>query len=159
MSFRELEALGPPHLQIASLRVWVHGRQFPDARDYWDGNWLRVTACCSNPNSSVQTQGPLVHLGEIVGLRLTLKKLYESLGGEAALKCIEPNLDVSFVASSTGHVEVRISITPDQMTEEHVFRETIDQSYLPPMISACEDLLALYPIREAELLPKHEEDA
>ena len=156
MPFRELEKLGPPQLRIADLRVWVHGRQFPDALDYWDGNWLRVTACCSNPNSSVQADGPIVHLGELVRLCATLKQLYESLKGQALLKCMEPNLGVSLTASSNGHIDVRISITPDQMTEEHVFKDTIDQTYLPPMIAACEALLTLYPVREPELLPKHE---
>ena len=158
MSFRNLEAPGPPQLEIASLRVWVHGREFPNAHDYWDGNWLRVTACCSNPNSKVQTQGPIIHLAEISRLGFSLKQLYKSLKGQAALECIEPNLNVSLVAGNTGHIEVRISITPDQLTEEHLFIETIDQSYLPPMIAACENILKLYPIREAELLPKLEED-
>ncbi|MFC4159857.1 hypothetical protein [Chitinimonas lacunae] len=46
MNLRELEALGEPDLLIAGLRVWIHGSQFPNAVDYWDGNWLRVTAYC-----------------------------------------------------------------------------------------------------------------
>jgi hypothetical protein len=30
--------LGPPAIQLAGLSIWVHGRQFPDLHDYWDGN-------------------------------------------------------------------------------------------------------------------------
>jgi hypothetical protein len=40
----ELERLGEPDLVIAGLRVWVHGRQFPQAVDYWDGNWRHCGA-------------------------------------------------------------------------------------------------------------------
>src|SRR5256885_6731459 len=38
------EQLGTPDIKLGGLQVWVHGRQFPDAIDYWDGNWLRITA-------------------------------------------------------------------------------------------------------------------
>jgi len=38
--------LGMPDLKLEGLQIWIHGRQFPDAADYWDGNWLRVTAHC-----------------------------------------------------------------------------------------------------------------
>lgn len=113
MSPREFEALGSPQLKIAGLQVWVHARQFPNAQDYWDGNWLRVTAYSSYPNSNVQARGPIVHLGEVYGLSETLKRLYKSLSGQAALKCIEPNLDVLLEAGSTGHIEVLPNYEPD----------------------------------------------
>ncbi len=28
---------GEPDLRLEGLRIWVHGRQFPDHQDYWDG--------------------------------------------------------------------------------------------------------------------------
>lgn len=159
MKARGLEALGEPHLRIAGLRIWVHGRQFPNADDYWDGNWLRVTAYCIYPESTVRTHGAIIHLGEVVGLHRSCKRLYETLKGEAALNCIEPNLNVSLKAGNTGHIEVRISITPDQMSEEHLYRDTIDQSYLPPIMAACEAMFVLYPLREPEALKQDDTDA
>ena len=38
-----LDHLGEPDIKLAGLQIWVHGRQFPDSDDYWDGNWLYVT--------------------------------------------------------------------------------------------------------------------
>src|SRR5882724_344446 len=36
------EQLGTPDIKLSGLQIWVHGRQFPNATDYWDGNWLRI---------------------------------------------------------------------------------------------------------------------
>jgi hypothetical protein len=95
MNLREVEALGDPQLQIAGLRLWVHGRQFPGAMDYWDGNWLHVTAYCVYSDAVTRTSGSIVHLGEIVGLLCGCEDINASLKGEAALDCIEPNLNVT----------------------------------------------------------------
>jgi hypothetical protein len=145
---RELEALGEPQLQIAGLRVWVHGRQFPNAMDYWDGNWLRVTAYCLYPDSQVRTHGSILHLGELVGLLRDCESLYNSVKGTAALKCIEPNLRVTLEAEWNGAIKVHIEITPEQLTERHSFDDSIDQTYLPGIIADCETILSVYPIRE-----------
>jgi len=89
MKQRELENLGEPDLQIAGLRVWIHGRQFPDATDYWDGNWLRATAYCIYPESTVRVHGSIIHLGEIVGLLRSCERLYQTLEGRAALLSLQ----------------------------------------------------------------------
>jgi hypothetical protein len=148
VSQRELDAFGEPQLQIAGLRVWVHGRQFPNAMDYWDGNRMRVTAYCLYPDSQVRTHGAIIHLGELVGLLRECESLYKSVKGKAALKCIEPNIRVALEAEWNGAIKVHIDITPDQMTERHSFDDSIDQTYLPRIIGDCESILAAYPIRE-----------
>jgi hypothetical protein len=154
MSDRELEALGEPDLQIAGLRVWVHGRQFPPSQDYWDGNWLRVTAYCSYPQSSVRVHGSIVHLGEIHGLHREVENLYQTLQGQAELRCIEPNLGVELQAQTGGHIRVKISITPDHMTEAHSYTDGFDQTYLPPIIGGCKAILDKFPLREPEALQR-----
>jgi hypothetical protein len=153
MNRREVETLGEPDLQIAGLRLWIHGRQFPDATDYWDGNWLRVTAYCTYSESTVRVHGPIIHLREVVGFLRGCQRLYETLAGRAELDCIEPNLRISLVAETGGHIRVELSITPDHMTESHRFTDAFDQTYLPPVIAACERILQQYPVREADRLP------
>jgi hypothetical protein len=154
MDPRELEHLGEPDLTIAGLRLWVHGRQFPQSSDYWDGNWLRVTAYSVYPDSQVRAHGPIVHLSEIVVLLRECKRLYQSLEGTAGLRCIEPNLRVELVAENRGRIKMALSITPDQMTESHSFTDDLDQTYLPPIIAACQTILEKFPVREAEDLPE-----
>ncbi|WP_175912153.1 hypothetical protein [Burkholderia sp. BCC1640] len=143
--------LSEPSLQIASLKLWVHCRQFPLAQDYWDGNWLYVTARCDSGHSSVATRGSIVHLGELARLLDECERLYESLSGVAKLDCIEPNLSVTLTAQTVGHIDVQIDITPDHMLERHEFKESIDQSYLPAIISQCREILTEYPVRDPKM--------
>ena len=154
MNSRELETLGDPDLQIAGLRLWVHGRQFPQSQDYWDGNWLIVTVHCIYPQSSVRAHGPIVHLGEIYGLLQETEALFKTLQGKAELRCMEPNLGVELLAQTGGHIRVKISITPDQITESHSYTDGIDQTYLRPIITGCKAILAKFPLREAEALQR-----
>lgn len=154
MDRRELDTLGEPDLVIAGLRLWIHGRLFPKSVDYWDGNWLRVTAYCIYPQSIVRSHGPIIHLGEIVGLLRGCEQLYQTLQGQAALSCMEPNLGVELIAETGGHIRVQLSITPDHMAESHSFTDSFDQTYLPPIIAACQAILVKFPVREPEVLPK-----
>lgn len=154
MSRRERESLGESDLQIAGLQIWVHGRQFPDASDYWDANWLRVTAYCEYANTTVRASGSIIHLSEIAGLLRGCESLYQSLKGEAALDCIEPYLSAKLTAESGGRISVVLSITPDHLAESHRFHDGLDQTYLPPIIASCKTLLEKFPIREAQNLPE-----
>lgn len=154
MNLSELEQLGEPHLVIAGLRVWIHGRQFPQALDYWDGNWLRVTAYCVYPDSMVRAHGTIIHLGEVFGLLRECEQLYQTLQGSAALRCIEPNLAVELLAETGGRIRVKLSITPDHMVESHSFEEEIDQTYIPPIIGSCQAILAQFPICEPDAITK-----
>jgi hypothetical protein len=150
MTTFEPPALEDPQLQIGSLKVWIHGRQFPNAKDYWDGNWLRITAECSSSSSKVKIHGPIIHLGELAGLLVSCRQLYENLSGEANLDCMEPELNVRMKAGSSGQIRLEISITPDNLNEEHLFRQDIDQSYLPSIIAACESILAEHLVRNPD---------
>jgi hypothetical protein len=154
MNSLELEALGALDLEIAGLRLWVHGRQFPQSQDYWGGNWLIVTARCSYPQSSVQAHGSIVRLGEIYGLLHEIETLYQTLQGQAELRCIEPNLAVELLAQTGGHIRVTISITPEYMSESLSYTDGFDQTYLPPIIAGCKAILAKFPVRAAETLQR-----
>ena len=38
------ENIGEPDIKISGLEIWIRGNQFSDSRDYWDGNWMNITA-------------------------------------------------------------------------------------------------------------------
>jgi hypothetical protein len=59
------EDLGEPALKVAGFQLWIHGRQFPDSTDYYDGNWLRVTAHCGSSGASVWVQGAMLMVTDI----------------------------------------------------------------------------------------------
>jgi hypothetical protein len=139
--------LGTPDLKLEGLQIWIHGRQFPDAADYSDGNWLRVTAHCGGSGASVFATGSIIHLSELDGWRVESEELLKNLSGEAKLACMEPALSVTLKAGSLGHITMDVSITPDHMRQRHWFQFEIDQSYLPLLVKQCQSILEVYPIK------------
>jgi hypothetical protein len=129
------------------LRLWVHGRQFPDAEDYWDSNWLLITARVEASGARVEIEGPLIRNTEIAAFAAELRQLSATLRGTARLDCLEPELRVTLsAADAIGHIAVEISITPDQLSQSHRFEFGCDQSYLPGLIASCEAMLEKYPV-------------
>lgn len=153
MGSRERTALGNPDLGISGLRIWVHGRRFPDATDYWDGNWLGMTACYSTP-ASVRALGSIVHLAEIRALLRELKGIHQHRQGHAELHCLEPALDLEFQALANGHLQLRIVITADTMTGSHSFVDQLDYTALPSVIAGCNAILARFPLYEPDALAR-----
>ena len=82
--------LGPPQIRLAGLQIWVHSRQFPESDDYWDGNWINVTAHCGAKGADVWTSGSIIHLPEIKRWADACEKMHATLSGEANLECMEP---------------------------------------------------------------------
>lgn len=134
-------------LKLAGLRIRVHGRQFPDARDDWDGSWLDVTAQCDDNGASVVTRGPILQLPELERWCREVETLFATLAGEARLDCREPNLSVVLTAAAPGQITMEVSITPDHLTQRHWFQFAIDQSYLLSLIAQCRAILEAYPPR------------
>jgi hypothetical protein len=139
--------LGTPDIKLNGLQIWVHGRQFPDANDYWDGNWLRITAHCGTHGADVWTTGPILNLPALVSWLAELEDLNRSLSGEANLVPLEPELSVTLTAGQLGQISMEVEITPDNVMQEHTFRFNVDQSYLAPVIESCRRIVAEYPVR------------
>jgi hypothetical protein len=147
----DVDQLGPPALTIAGLRLWVYGRQFPDSQDYYDGNWLNVTAVCAGDGANVQTGGNLILAQDIEGFCAGCESLLRLGKGEASLSPCEPELAVKIASTDNlGHLRAVVEITPNNMTQEHRFIFEADQTYLQPIISQCKAILVEYPVRGTE---------
>ena len=136
-----------PDIEIAGLRIWIHGRQFPNSQDYWDGNWLHVTVHCSAKGADVRCDGNIIHLSEVAHLLSGIETLYRDLQGKAELPCMEPELWIEIMAMSLGQMEMVVKITPDNLSQKHEYLFHIDQSHLPGLISDCQSILRKYPLR------------
>jgi hypothetical protein len=137
----------PPAISIAGFHLWIHGRQYPDASDYWDANWLRVTAQCSSAGASVTVAGPVLMTTDVQRFADQCEALYARLSGSALLDSCEPNLRVLLsTADSLGHLELKVEITPDQLQQEHRFSFEVDQTYLPALIAKCRAVVKMHPI-------------
>lgn len=144
-----VDKLGEPDLNIAGLKLWIHGYQYRDADDYWDGNWLDATAICSANGATVRVHGAFIRNDEIANWQRAVEKLGVAREGEAKLECMEPEIGVTLTAKSLGAIEMEVRITPDNLTQDHSFKFAIDQSYLEPLSSKCARLLHAFPIRGA----------
>jgi hypothetical protein len=136
-----------PDLRLAAFELWVHGYQYPELDDPWDGNWLRVTARCSAGGASVEASGTFLDTVAVDRFRRALAEVHRTLGGGAFLGTDEPELDVRATAARDGHIRLRVELTPDHMAQGHWFEFDIDQTYLPPAIAQCAAILERYPIR------------
>jgi len=142
------EDLGEPALKIAGLQLWIHGRQFPDAMDSDDGNWLRVTAHCGDSGASVFTEGSIVQTTDIAWWGTQCALLLDGKVASAALETIEPELSAIIDSpDARGHLRLHVEITPEYLSQQHAFDFEIDQSYLPGLISQCEQIARVYPAR------------
>jgi len=145
------DQLGAPAIRLAGFQLWVHGRQFPDSQDCWDGNWLNVTAHCDAAKGSVWASGAILDTVSILRFHDGLTALHRTLRGEAVLGSHEPNLMVRVdTADRAGHLRVRVEITPEHLEQGHWFEFAIDQTYLPPVIAQCASVLKAFPIRDPE---------
>jgi hypothetical protein len=142
-----ISELGEPYIHLAGLKLWVHGYQFRDANDYWDGNWLNATAMCSEKGATVLVNGAFIRTDEIYAWEHAVEKVLADMTGEARLECMEPEIALALKMQSLGAIELQVQITPDHLTQEHRFTFSIDRSYLARFSSQCARLLSDFPIR------------
>lgn len=142
-----VENLGAPDIRLEGLQIWIHSRQFPNEEDYWDGNWLNVTAHCGTRGADVWASGALLHAPDIARWLVALEEMNQSLSGEANLSSLEPELRVELSMKELGQISMRVEITPDHLTQEHHLQFEINQSSLPGLIESCRKVLAKYPIK------------
>ncbi len=141
------ERLGPPDVSFAGLRLWIHGRQFPEADDFWDGNWLNVTAHCGGEGADVWVGGAILHAPDLEHWLEELEELNRELRGGAKLSGPEAELRVELKAEPLGQVTMRVEITPNRLTQRHEFTFESDQTYLKPLLEGCRAAVRRNPVK------------
>jgi hypothetical protein len=137
-----------PSIELGPFQVWVHRRQFPEAQDRWDGNWLHVTAQCAQAGAIVAASGPILDAGDLRRFRDQLAAVYRAVSGQAELTSAEPNIRVLVApAAHGGHLRVRVELTPEPSAQGHWFEYVLDQRHLPATIRQLDGVLALFPVR------------
>jgi hypothetical protein len=142
------DQLGPPNLQIAGFRLWVHGREFPESHEYDDGNWLRITAHCGAEGASVWVSGSIIQVMDITGFAKECEALENGSKPAASLAPHEPELNIGIVRTDLlGHFDLTVEITANHLQQEHRFRFEIDQSYMANIVNQCREIENSYPVR------------
>jgi hypothetical protein len=141
-------AIEAPSIELGGFQIVVHRRQFPDAQDRWDGNWLHVTAQCAQAGAIVAAGGPILEAADVQRFRDELAAVYGTRSGLAELSGAEPDIRVRVAAANgRGDLRVRVELTPDPQAQGHWFEYVIDQSYLPETIRQLDAVLELFPVR------------
>jgi hypothetical protein len=137
-----------PAIELGDFQLIVHRRQFADAQDRWDGNWLCVTAQCAQAGAIVTAGGPIVEAGDLVRFRDQLLAIAHVGTGQAELRGAEPNLAVGVTArDGSGQLHVRVELTPEAHCQGHWFAFTVDPSYAAETVRQLDAVLALFPVR------------
>jgi hypothetical protein len=144
---QNIEKLGKPDIQICGLQIWIHSYQFPNSNYEWDSDWLNVTAHCGKNGASVWVNGSIIRSSEICSWHKECEILHEVLEGKATLFCIEPELDVVIKSLTPGKFEMVVNITPDHLSQEHMFIFELDQSYLSELMTSCKNVLQTFPVK------------
>jgi hypothetical protein len=140
------DALGKPAFEIEGLRVWVHGRQYPDAQTFWDGNWWRTTILCSSENSSVKVSGDVLHGSEVGSWLTELEQVREGHESSAHMDTMEPYLEVEIRPETYQRFSVRVNITPDHVFEKHYFEFWCMSDEIDKLIAGCRHALQQFPL-------------
>jgi hypothetical protein len=142
------DALGPPALELGGFHLWIHRRQFEDAMDRWDGNWLVVTAQVSLAGAAIAVTGPIVEAEDLKRFRDEVARLLRLQAGDAILTSAEPNLQIRIApAGAPGRMTVRIDLTPDPAAQGHWFASTIDHAALTGLLVQLEAIVEAFPVR------------
>lgn len=125
----------------------VLGREYPDATDYWDGNWvvadlsLRAGAFTARLRASLRTD-------EIRRFNKALKVLNKKLSGVAVLETLEEWLKLSITAAPRGQIEIAGELR-DEPGSGNVLRfefEDLDQTHLAGWIDSLDAIEASFPV-------------
>ena len=141
------EQHGTRDIQIAGLSIWIHQRQFPESEEFWDANWLDITAGCEASGAQVETSGSILHLTELDKLLRECRQMHASLSGKASFVCMERELDLKLEMQTGGRLTMEVKITPNHLEQKHWFQFEIDQSYLPELIRDCQQILEKFPLK------------
>jgi hypothetical protein len=127
-------------LRLAGLAIWVDGFEFPDASDSYDSDWLNVRVRMDASGVTVKSSGSILMASDFARFRSQLASMQTKLVGQAELSGLEPDLKVVLKLRELGHMDAEIEIKPDY-SQLHQFSLELDQSYLPGLIAACDQIL------------------
>jgi hypothetical protein len=131
------------------VRIAVLGREFPDARDYDDGNWLitpidlRVGRFRGHLPADLRAE-------ELRQFREGLESVYERLEGESVLASLDGWIDLTVRCEANGALTIT-GVADDRPGIGNKLRfqlEGLDQSYLPTIIGSLREAERAYPVRD-----------
>ena len=140
---------GEPVLSIAGFKLWVHGREDEENSDYWDGNWLVVSAVCETDGAVVWLEEQTaLHGSEVASFVTACNLLARGQTEEAVLGgSLEPYFSLTLApGEKRGRFSANLSITPDVTTQSHDFEFAASLAEVEAVLESARRLLDQWPV-------------
>ena len=127
------------------LAIEPSRREFPDATDYWDGNWLK-TYIEIHVGTARRRYEALLRTEEFSGFRRGLTSFRESRRGVARFRPMEPWLSVTVCDDGDGQLLATCEARPKLSGWDALaFVAQIDMAQVEETIQALEEVQQLFP--------------
>ena len=133
---------------LEGISIEVLARQFPEALDWADGNWLISPIQISVGRFRADLPATL-RVDELAQFRLGLEDIWRTLTGEAMLESMENWLQLTVRCSPRGSLQVTGAAEdlPGSGNTLHFEIRGMDQSFLPDLIAQLLAVEQAYPLR------------
>ncbi len=139
----------PPYiLTLGGLHLTFYGLSDPHATGAWDQGWCQMMTVCEADGARVKVSGSLLHLVDMKELLVCLDALLLQTTATKTWDTLESHLSLDFEKTHLGHLTVKISLTPDPLTQQHMFLFELDQTYLTRLRDDLVQLLKAFDIKE-----------
>lgn len=128
------------------LSISVFGRESPDDRDYWDGNWLIAQVEVQTDQFSGRVSGT-IRAEELEQLYRELQVLIATLTGEIHYTTIEEWISFRLRASKLGSITLTGTLKDNFSNDNYlVFVIPLDQTYLSKPLKQLQQITAQFPV-------------
>jgi hypothetical protein len=128
------------------LSISVFGRESPDDRDYWDGNWLIAQVEVKTDQFSGRVSGT-IRAEELQQLYEELQVLNTTLTGEITYMTLEAWISFRLYADELGHLKLTGTLKDDLRNDNYlVFAIGFDQTFLRKPLKQLQQITAQFPI-------------
>jgi len=133
--------------KTAYLKVQAYMHSHPDANDYWDGNWIDtvIEILVGGFRASF---GACLRSEDFVHLYQGLEQLYSSLHSNYKFETMEEQLTLFISGDGRGHFEIKgIAIDKAGDGNELRFILSIDQTFIPDILSEIKEIIEQFPVK------------
>jgi hypothetical protein len=121
-------------------------RAYPDAHDYWDGNWLRseVEVVVGGFRGRV---AEVLRADELAEFSSQLARLIDTLQGTAEFRTMEHWLELTVTSDRRGHLTLSGELRDEPGLGNILsFSLEYDQTYFRPMSDGLRDAVERFPV-------------
>jgi hypothetical protein len=133
--------------QVEFLLITVRGRAYRQSQDYWDGNWLLVTAAVRAGKFTGEIPG-MLRAEELQQFSDDLRSFRQSLTGSVVFDTMEGWLNLRIEPSKTGRIAIEGEIQDDVSAPFNnlEFNLEMDQTFLLTPLQQLEQVVKAFPV-------------